>query len=239
MQLIRENITSLYEQIAAQLRSRILSGQYDPTGKLPSEAELCSLFRVSRVTVRQALGKLTDEGVVERKQGKGTYASGKKVRHGLDSLRSFHESLVLQGLKPEMRLISKEVVPLPESLRPLFGARLKKCLLLERLHLVDNEPIAFGRSHLPAKLKAVSWNDAQRQPNYTMLKAVTGNSVARADIAIRAQPADKQMAQLLKVKIGAALMVMVRTSYFATDVCCDQSTFFIRPERYEFILKST
>ena len=233
--LARQNLTSMYEQIATTLREEALSGLYDPTGKLPSEADLCTRFSVSRITVRQALAKLTQEGTIQRKQGKGSYLAGKQIRHGLDSLRSFNDSLAMQGLQAEMRLLSKQLVSVPEHLQGKFGSKIKHCLLLQRLHLADGEPVALGNSYLPARVNELSWQEAEGQPNYALLKSIYGQSVARADIAIGAQLADTQLAQVLKVETGSALLVMTRTSSFANGDCCDQSTFLIRPERYEFV----
>lgn len=192
-------------------------------------------FAVSRVTVRLAVGKLCDDGVVERKQGKGTFVAAKQVRHGLDALRSFHEALLLQGLKPSMRVINHALQPVPEDMRGLFEAS-DDCLLLERLHFVDDDPIALGRSYLPAELANVVWTDVKHQPIYSVLESITGMAVTRADLAIRAQEADKTLANALHIKRGAALLVMERTSYFANGRCCDRTRFFIRPERYAFVL---
>ncbi len=192
-------------------------------------------FAVSRVTVRLAVGKLCDDGVVERKQGKGTFVAAKQVRHGLDALRSFHEALLLQGLKPSMRVINHALQPVPEDMRGLFEAS-DDCLLLERLHFVDDDPIALGRSYLPAELANVVWTDVEHQPIYSVLESITGMAVTRADLAIRAQEADKTLANALHIKRGAALLVMERTSYFANGRCCDRTRFFIRPERYAFVL---
>jgi len=233
--ILRDSSTSLYEQIAHRLLEEIQRGDFEPSGKLPSEAELGQRFGVSRVTVRLAVGKLSDDGVVERKQGKGTFVAAKQVRHGLDALRSFHEALLLQGLKPSMHVISHTEQAMPEGLRELFDGA-ERCLLLERLHYVDEEPIALGRSHLPAELAAVVWADVEHQPIYSVLEHVTGQPVTRADLAIRAQEADKALATALNVKRGAALLVMERTSYFANGHCCDRTTFYIRPERYAFVL---
>ncbi|WP_277965005.1 GntR family transcriptional regulator [Pseudomonas sp. RIT-To-2] len=235
MPILRDSTTSLQEQIAQQLLEEIQRGEFEPTGKLPSEAELGKRFGVSRVTVRLAVGKLCDDGVVERKQGKGTFAAAKQVRHGLDALRSFHEALLLQGLTPTMRVVGQHLQPTPEALRALFeGAA--QCLCVERLHFVDGEPIALGRSYLPAQLASVVWEEVEQQPIYSILEAVTGSPVARADLAIRAQEADKALAASLGVKRGAALLVMERTSWFADERCCDRTTFHIRPERYAFVL---
>lgn len=236
--LSRENATSLYEQIATRLLEEMEAGLFEPTGRLPSESEIGERFGVSRVTVRLALDKLVSEGAVVRKQGKGSYVAGRQVRHGLDTLRSFHESLKLQGLKATMQLLEKKVVMLPKEVRARF-APASKGLFVQRLHLVDGEPVALGESHLPYKLHTFGWEEVEQQPAYSLLADRMGEPPARADIAIRAQAADARLAQLLKVNAGDALLVMHRTSYFASGLCCDQTHFYVRPERYEFVMSST
>jgi GntR family transcriptional regulator len=239
MHLIRENIASLYAQIASLLGEEIKQGSFEPSGKLPSEAALCERFGVSRVTVRLALDRLEADGAVERKQGKGTYATGKQLRHGLDHLRSFHESLLLQGLKAEMRLLSREIVDAPGGAPSLMGDEQGSCLRLERLHLVDGEPLAVGRSYLPLLMGEADWGRMERQPAYAILRELTGQDVARADLAIKVGLADAALAMALKVELGAPLLVMARSSYFADGACCDRSQFYIRPERYEFSIKTS
>lgn len=236
--LSRENATSLYEQIAARLLEEMEAGLYEPSGRLPSESDIGERFEVSRVTVRLALDKLVHEGAVVRKQGKGSYVAGRQVRHGLDTLRSFHESLKLQGLKATMQLLEKKVVLLPDDVRQRF-APAAKGLFLRRLHLVDGEPVALGDSYLPYKLHTFSWSEVERQPAYSLLADRMGEAPARANIAIRAQAADERLAGALKVAVGEALLVMRRTSYFAAGACCDHTHFYVRPERYEFVMSNT
>jgi GntR family transcriptional regulator len=236
--LVRENPTSLYLQISSLLREEISSGLYEPSGKLPSEAELVRRFEVSRITVRLALNQLVEENIVERKQGKGTYVSNKQLRHGLDTLRSFYESLVIQGLKPEMRLLSRQLADIPEAISNVFGAGMNKGLRIERLHLVDGQPIALGTSYLLAEVSAISWESIEQQPSYKAIEAITGLQVTRADLAITAQLADEKYARLLEISIGMPLLVMKRVSYLSNGICCDHSLFHIRPEHYEFVLSS-
>ena len=169
MTLVRENITSLYRQIADTLRQEIAAGHFQPGGKLPSEAALEQRFAVSRVTVRLALKHLTEQGMVERKQGKGTYISGKKVAHGINVMRSFHESLKQQGLNATMRLLVKEEVPTPESLQSLFQMS-RTLTFISRLHLVDNDPIAVGYSHFPAFPHELSWEETEKEPTWVLLE---------------------------------------------------------------------
>ncbi|MBD9503769.1 GntR family transcriptional regulator [Pseudomonas sp. PDM17] len=231
--LQRASTTSLYEQIVQQLLQEIQRGDYGADGKLPSEAELMARFDVSRVTIRLALGKLEEEGIVERKQGKGTFVAAQQVRHNLDALRSFHESLLLQGLHPTMHMLGHAHCAVPEDVAGLFDGH---CVKVERLHLVDQEPIAYACSYLTDELRAVDWEEMAEVPLYSVLERVTGRAVMRADMAIRAREADKALAGHLGVKRGTALLVMERTSWFDDDSCCDRSTFFIRPERYAFVL---
>jgi GntR family transcriptional regulator len=239
MHLIRENIASLYEQIASLLREEIQQGRFEPTGKLPSEAALCLRFGVSRVTVRQSLARLEQEGTVARKQGKGTYATGRQLRHGLDQLRSFHESLLRQGLQAEMRLLSREIVDAPGGALSVMGDEDGRCLRLLRLHLLDGAPLAVGRSYLPLLMDAADRERMERTPSYAILQELTGQAVARADLAIKVGQADAELAPALGVAEGAPLLVMERSSYFADGACCDRSQFYIRPERYEFVIKTS
>jgi GntR family transcriptional regulator len=236
--LLRENPTSLYLQISSLLRDEISSGLYEPSGKLPSEAELVRRFDVSRITVRLALDQLVEEKIVERKQGKGTYVSNKQLRHGLDTLRSFHESLLVQGLKPEMKLLSRDMVETPEALSKSFPSEFRHLLLVERLHLVEGQPIAIGKSYLSPQVGEMDWHAFEKQPSYKAIETLTGLKVVKADLAITAQLADEKLAKLLETKSGMPLLVMKRTSYLSNGICCDHSVFHIRPEHYDFVLSS-
>lgn len=233
MTLVRENLTSLYRQIADTLQQEITHGMYNPSGKLPSEAALEQRFSVSRVTVRLALKYLTDEGLVERKQGKGTYASGKKVAHGINVMRSFHESLKQQGLNASMALLDKQRVAIPDSLSGLFKGG-SDLTYITRLHRVDDEPIAVGYSHFSVFNNELSWQEIARQPTWALLEQSAGQPIVRSDIRLRLQFANKTLAALLLVSKDAPLFRLERTSWFRDNRCAEQTIFYIRPERYEF-----
>lgn len=236
--LPRENATALYRQIAAHLQEGIEAGLYEPSGRLPSEAEIGARFNVSRVTVRLAFDQLVAEGQIVRRQGKGSYVAGKQVRHGLDNLRSFHESLRQQGLNATMSLLEKKRVPVPGELKSQFPGQ-SHCLFVRRLHSVDDEPVALGISYLPDALAKVKRDVLERESAYSQLAKVMGRPPARADMAIRALGADAALAEILSIPLNHALLVLQRTSYFDDGTCCDRSVFYIRPERYEFNLSCT
>lgn len=233
MALVRENATALYRQIADRLRDEIAGRRFEPSGRLPSESEIGARFGVSRVTVRLALDRLEAEALIERRKGKGTFTAGKRVRHPLDTLRSFHESLLLHGLDARMRPLSAASVPTPPDLLEEFGPR---CLEVRRLHLVGEEPVALGRSLLPPTLDAVDWQAAGQKPIYAILRDVLGKPVGGADIEVKAEAAGAEAAAALGLSAGAPVLVMGRRSVFVGGGCADRSVFHIRSERYSFVL---
>ncbi|MBB4571761.1 GntR family transcriptional regulator [Rhizobium leucaenae] len=233
MNLIRNNPVAMYLQIADRLRAEITEGTYEPSGRLPSEAQIMARFNVSRVTVRLALEQLDKDGLIERRKGKGTFVAGKQVRHQIDTLRSFHESLKVQGFDAAMRIIELSAIDTPQAFASLFGT---KCTLLERLHVVNDEPIALGRSFLPDFMSDLDREFAEEQPTYALLKDRAGSDIVAAEIAIGARAVSPRITSLIAVAENTVLLVLERTSYFENGACAEKSEFFIRPERYKFVL---
>jgi GntR family transcriptional regulator len=238
MTLDRDNATALYAQIAELLKQEIAAGAYEPSGRLPSEQELVQRFGVSRVTVRLALGALEEQRLVERKQGKGTYARGKRIRHGLDTLVSFHQTLKNMGLAARIRFIRQQREALPPALRSNWSEDSNECLAVTRLHLVDGEPIALGSSQLPLALEGCDWQARDLPPIYLLIESRLQLTIARADIAVRAAAADALTAEHLQIPLHAPVLVMERHSFASDGRCCDHTWFHIRPERYEFVLST-
>ena len=100
----------LYEQIKDTLRGRILDGTYAPHSQMPSEHELCALFGVSRITVRQALGDLQKEGLLFKLHGKGTFVSKPKAFQNVTSLQGFGEAMSSMGYEIVNQLRSFRIV---------------------------------------------------------------------------------------------------------------------------------
>jgi GntR family transcriptional regulator len=239
MTLLRDNATSLYEQIASTLRGEIEHGMYEPSGKLPSEAELSERFAVSRVTVRLAIGRLAADQLVERKQGKGTFATARRLQYPLGVLRGFYDSLARQGAAPQMTLLCMEERAVPADLERVFAAGVKGCVYLERLHSVDDEPIALAQTHMLPEARAISREQAATTPSYDMIESLPGWRIEGADMSITAVAAAAELARKLKVAKHAPLLVMKRTTRLTDQRVCESTLFHIRPEHYEFVVSST
>ncbi len=124
----RESRVPMHRQIAHQLREAISKGEYALGDRIPTEPELSEHFGVSRITARQAVEHLVRDGVVVRKQGKGTFVQGPLVRHDLLQLRGIFDELVDQGLNPATELLEYgERVP-PARVADKLGSGERKVL---------------------------------------------------------------------------------------------------------------
>ena len=108
----------LYSQLVSIVKRNISAGTLSTGDLLPSESELCKCFDLSRSTVRQAIGALESEGLVVRKQGRGTFVAEPKVRRRTENVYSFTSEISSMGLTPSSTLIDFEVIePTPDIVK--------------------------------------------------------------------------------------------------------------------------
>lgn len=147
--------TPLARQIAEDLRRRIVAGEFAPGSRLPSEAELCEHYRVSRVTVRTAAKSLESQGLVDIRHGSGMFVVefGGQIRSGIQELRSITETIEELGLDAKVRRVSLTRRQADEN----EYARLDlndddEIVAVHREILADGEVVAVSIDAIPAKL---------------------------------------------------------------------------------------
>jgi GntR family transcriptional regulator len=236
--LRRDSHVALYIQIADHLKQEILSGAYQASGRLPSEQSLTGRYGVSRVTVRLAIGHLLNEGLVVRKQGKGTFIAGSHVRHDLKDLRGIYDVLVSQGLEPETTLLKFEPALPPPEVADALGAGKSRRVFLKRLYRLDGAAIALAQTWLPLEAQTVSWADAETHPSYSILQQLLAMPVASADISIRGQLAGGELARALKLKAASPILLLERRSYGPAGEPREFTRFAVNSETYEFTLNA-
>mgnify|MGYP005849407643 CR=1 FL=1 len=95
----------LYIQMNEYLRKQIDAGTYPIGTRLPSERELAETNAVSRMTARQALQLLIQQGYADSRVGKGTFAALPKIRQELTELTGFSEEMSRRGMQPSSRVL--------------------------------------------------------------------------------------------------------------------------------------
>src|SRR5919202_2889223 len=148
--LDRASPVHLYHQLKLILRSKIENGEWKPGDQIPTEEELCERYRVSRITVKQAINGLVAEGLLYRQQGKGTFVATPKIEQGPERLTSFSEQMQQRGLRPGGTLLNRRVIPaskkVAEQLKLELGAPV---IQIQRLRLADDEPMGIQTAHIP------------------------------------------------------------------------------------------
>ncbi len=137
----------LYRQLTDELRRQI--AHCKPGERIASEPELATSLGVSRFTVAKAVETLVEEGLVVRRQGKGTFVTVPPLQRTPIQLRSFTESVEASGHKATSQLLTFGPVPWREGVPYGHDTAL---IGLERLRLVDGIPMAIHRSTLSAAL---------------------------------------------------------------------------------------
>ncbi|MBA3413717.1 MAG: GntR family transcriptional regulator, partial [Chloroflexia bacterium] len=151
----RATSTPLYLQLKEAIAAGIREGRLRPGERIGSEAELERSHGVSRITVRQAITALVQEGELYRVPGKGTYVAAPKVAP-LAAFTSFSENMRAQGLTPSYRLIEATSVEPSATVRgELRLGEHERVLRIERLLLADGVPLGLQVGCYPERLLGV------------------------------------------------------------------------------------
>ena len=149
--LSADNNIPLYFQLESLIKRCISSGLIKAGDMLPSEAELCKAFSISRTTVRQAIGELEEEGLVLRHQGKGTFVAEPKLHRRSENIYSFTSEATAMGLSPSSTLISFEVISPTQDVTRMLELQSGEVPVYRftRIRKVDGVPLMLETSYYP------------------------------------------------------------------------------------------
>lgn len=202
-----DSIVPLYVQIAALLKKDIENGVFKQTGRIPTEGDLAEQYQVSRITVRKAVEDLVNQGLVEKKQGKGTFITPQRFSRHLDTGPvGFTEICRSIGLTPSARILKTEIcVPKSAEVRKLL--QLKEggtAIHISRLRCGDDRPIAMEESYYPMKYSDLLSLDLEKDSIYAYLRDVKGIELRSTTIRLRIMRADAKLSKLLCVPRNTA-----------------------------------
>jgi GntR family transcriptional regulator len=213
--LDRNSAVPLYYQIHLQLLEQIQSGKLSPGQAIPSEHEISSRLGVSRMTARQAVKSLCDEGVAYSRPGLGTFVSGTKQEKRSTDLLSFTQEMRARGCRPGSRVLSFGRMPaeaeVAHALHLTPGA---KVFCLRRVRLADSVPMGVENSFLPLALyPGLLESFDPRRSLYQALAKRYGIRMLAADEVVEAALANAEQAKLLGIKQNAPVFRLTRVSY--------------------------
>jgi GntR family transcriptional regulator len=225
----------LYQQVVTTLRQRIMDGAYQPGEQLVTEGELMVEFGVSRGTVRQAVGQLVDQGLVERMQGRGTF-----VGAGVKQLFGQRFSGSLADLMTETnRAGAREVEIEKHAKLPVQAAMMLQLdepvgTIVRRVRTMDDKVFAYTVNYLPESTSSLVSAKELKTRGLMSLLAERGVALARATQSIRAQVADVDVSANLDVQFGVPVLFVERVVFDRADVPVDFVQTWYRGDMYEY-----
>lgn len=230
------SIVPLYQQIREIMRDKIESGEWERGTLIPGENELCKMFDVSRGTVRQALAELVEDGLLERKQGKGTYVSGRKITDSLVEFASFTQRMLRLGFRPSSTLLSVDRVLASDGIaRWLQITKDSPVVRIERLRLVDDNPVMFERCFLPGHLfEGLEKHDVGNTPLYDILRNEYGVIPVRSEEYFEPTLIRDYESLILGVKKGSPALFLETVAYTEDNTPILLSRGIVRGDKCRF-----
>lgn len=232
-QLTQASATPLYQQIINKIRSQISSGMINVGDMLPTEAELCEQYSVSRITIRKALAELEKQGIVERKQGKGTFISVPAQKAKLNDVNSFHDTCRMNNRKASTRVLQNKSMPASkrdcDELHVAQGSHIVETV---RLHYADGVPVILEENHFSMAYSYLLDSDLTGSL-YGMLREL-GIEPSQAIHEVSLRPASAVAAKYLKVTEGTPLIHLHEVIYDKKGRPLHSSGQFIRGDIFTF-----
>jgi GntR family transcriptional regulator len=198
-----------YYEIEQELRARVARSQ--PGDPVPSDAQVCAEFGVSRMTARHAIDQLRLEGLVRRVPGRGTFVAERRTHRQAGNLLSFSEEMRRRGIEARSRVVEHVVrEPSEAEARRLGIARGELVVALTRVRIGDGRPVALETAVLPGACAAAL--DGSELEHGSLHKALVaaGRVPTAGRGSIRSEAAGARDAELLDVPPGSPLLVEER-----------------------------
>ncbi|WP_068618726.1 GntR family transcriptional regulator [Paenibacillus tuaregi] len=218
---INRNRGPLYLQVKKAIKDRILHGIYPLGSLIPSEPQLEQEFAVSKMTVRNAVKELAQEGYVEKRSGIGTKVIRNTSFSKLSKGKRFTEVLVEEGHKIQKKLLSLKVIRTEDN-SELYGMFGDMCLQVNRLYILDGHPYVHYTHYLRSVFSDEDLGDLDHQSLYELIEEHHIELEKFRDSFTVAE-ATEELGELLLIPQGKMLLKRIRHSYDSSGVLMEYS----------------
>lgn len=238
MILDRKSNDPLHLQIKNILLDKITNQLWKPGDCIPSERELCENYGVSRITIRKSLADLEREGVIHKIQGKGTFVTSEKFVQPLMKLRSFSEDMRERGFIPSSKILMFEIIPSNKFVsKKLEIPNASDVILLQRLRMADNEPMAIETAYLISPLCNPLLHQLKSGDSlYKLIYENLGIELGSAQQSIEVGTVNGWEANLLNLVDKSLVLLTQRLTFTKDGKPIEFVTSKYRGDRYKFFI---
>jgi len=236
--LRRDLPVPLYHQLKTAIQRDIEAGRWKPGEQLPTENDLIARFRVSKITVRQALRELSNLGYIRREQGRGTFVQRPPLEEGPRELTSFTDEMRHHGLSAKSQVLEQGVI----AASPDVAARLEIALAspvfrLRRLRFAEGEPMGLQTAYVPMAavpgIADLPFTDASLYDVFRSRYNLYPASAKETHVAVLVTAED---AALLRTSPGSPGLSAERMTYLSDGKPLEYVKSIMRGDRYKIVL---
>jgi len=241
MNLVRSERSSipLYFQLEQIIRSQIITGEFMPGEQIPTEKALCQTYQVSSITVRQAILNLVNEGLLIRKQGKGTFITDEIAKVKTLPLSGKINDLISDGLKTNVKLI--DIINIKPRKRVLDLLNLGEGEEVVRVRRTRDEksiPVSYIVNYLPLEIgKNIQEKDLNHHPVLQILRDELNIPLRSGIQYIDAVVADHDVSSALSVSLFSPILYVETIMFERQKKPVEFVQTFVRPDRYKYSVK--
>lgn len=234
--MLRNGPIPRYYQLKEIIRQKVTGGQWAPGEPIPSERELCEQYGISRMTARQSITELVNEGYLYREQGKGTFVAQPKITQQLSQLTGFTEDMEARAKHPAAQVLHQQMIPADANLAAILQLKPGQLLFqVQRLRLANGEPLAIETSQISFfGCEQLMGEDLVHNSLYNLLETKYGQPPLEADQELEARLAGEDEARLLKITRNEPVLLIRRTSYTDRNKPLEYAKSVYRGDKYRF-----
>ncbi|WP_117168593.1 GntR family transcriptional regulator [Paraliobacillus sediminis] len=236
----KNSAVPIYHQLEEHIKKLIENGDLKPGDMIPSEREYAEKYKVSRMTIRQAIVNLVNERYLYRVKGKGTFIMEKKLEQSLQGLTSFSEDMKSRGMKASSKLISFEIIPADSKLADQLGIQEHGPVYeIKRIRLAEEVPMALERTYISAnKVKGLT-EEIVQQSLYKYIEEKLHLKIAKGTQEIEAVLVNSEEVEYLNVPEHSPIMLIQRTTSLEDGTIFEVVKSSYRADRYKFMIDLT
>lgn len=226
----------LYAQLIDRFRQMIESGELAPGDRFPAELDLAEQYGVARITVRRAINELVQDGLLVRRQGKGSFVATPKIERELVNVASFTARMQAKGIHPGSKVLDVQVISATKKLATqLLVPEGAPIVEIQRLRYANEEPTALETSYLSLdRCPGINEVDFNCCSLYQVLEKKYAMRPDHSRRTLEMAFATNKESRLLQISAGAPLFLMQAVVSTADGTVMEYAKLLFRGDRFRF-----
>lgn len=226
----------IYQKIENDIKDEINNNKLKEGDLIHSENQLAEIYKVSRMTVRQALNNLVSEGYLYKHKGKGTFVSHRKIEKNIHGVRGFTEEMESLGKIVRSEVTKFEViVPKKEIADKLFLNGDEKAFYIERVRYADNSPVLYEVLYIPYTMFKDLTKEDMVKSFYSYIEDLSSYKISHCMQTIEALGSDRQISDVLEISKNSPILRIVRNTFLSNGRPFEYVISTYRSDQYRFV----